>query len=187
MGIAIAAAARDAGWDVTLLLGPVCAAPPEGVRVEHFNSTDDLVRLLDVHFATCNVLIMAAAVADYRPVRASSSKLSRGSGNLTLELTPTADLVKACAEKRKLHQRIVGFALEDPKQLDARALEKLRKKSLDAIVANPLETMGSERINAKVFTPDGSTHTPEQARTMDKSAFARWLVNWIEHEFPPQR
>ena len=179
MGIAIAEAARDARWDVTLLLGPVCAAPPEGVRVEHFTSTDDLKRLLDVHFASCDVLIMAAAVADYRPVHASSAKLPRGSGNLTLELTPTADLVKACAEKRQPHQRIVGFALQEPSRLDERAAKKLRDKNLDAIVANPLETMGSGQIAAKVFTPDGRVHSPEQGGTIDKQAFAKWLVEWI--------
>ncbi len=187
MGIAIAAAARDAGWDVTLLLGPVCAAPPERVRVERFTSTDDLKRLLDVHFATCDVLIMAAAVADYRPVHASSVKLPRGSGNLTLELTPTVDLVKACAEKRQPHQRIVGFALEEPALLNERAMQKLRSKKLDAIVANPLETMDSERVAAKVLTADGRVHAPEQDGTIDKQAFAKWLVDWIDSEYLPQR
>ena len=187
MGIAIAEAACDAGWDVTLLLGPTCEAPPERVRVVRFSSSDDLSRLLDVHFATCDVLVMAAAVADYRPARASSKKLPRGSGNLTLELTPTADLVRACAEKQQAHQRIVGFSLEEPALLDERAMQKLRRKKLDAIVANPLETMDSEHVAAKVLTADGREHSPPQGGTIDKQAFAKWLVEWIEKKlFPSQ-
>lgn len=182
MGIAIAEAARDAGWEVTLLLGPVSAAMPDRVRVERFVSAKDLARLLDVHFAACDVLVMAAAVADYRPVHVDPAKLPRGTGNFALELTPTADLVRACAEKRKPNQRIVGFALEEPDSLAQRAARKLHEKKLDAIVANPLETMDSGLISGRVFTPDGVVHTPPDRGAVDKVRFAKWLVNWIENE-----
>ncbi len=177
MGIAIAEAARDAGWDVTMLLGPVCEAPPERVRVERFTSSDDLSRLLDVHFASCDVLVMAAAVADYRPALASANKLTRKPGTLLLELVSTPDLVRACADKRQPHQRIVGFSLEEPALLDERALQKLNNKKLDAIVANPLETMGASQIVAKVFTPGGRVHIPDKGGTIDKTTFAVWLVS----------
>lgn len=182
MGIAIAEAARDAGWDVTLLLGPVSAQAPTGVRVERFTSTDDLARLLDTHFPTCDVLIMAAAVADYRPAKTASNKMPRNSQTLLVELTPTSDLVQTCARRRQPQQRIVGFALEEPASLDSRAMQKLRTKQLDAIVANPLGTMDSECIAAKIFTPDGRTHWPAQAGTINKQSFAKWLVGWIETE-----
>lgn len=182
MGIAIAEAARDAGWDVTLLLGPVSAQAPTGVRVERFTSTDDLSRLLDKHFPNCGVLVMAAAVADYRPATTASYKLSRNSEAFQLELSPTPDLVQACERKRQPHQRIVGFALEEPASLDSRAMQKLRTKQLDAIVANPLGTMDSECIAAKIFTPDGRTHWPVQVGTINKQSFAKWLVGWIETE-----
>lgn len=177
MGIAIAEAARVSGWDVTLLLGPVCAIPPMGLRVERFTSTQDLARLLDRHFPTCDVLVMAAAVADFRPVSTSSGKLPR-SAKLTLELETTTDLVGTCAKKRT-HQRIVGFALEDTNTLKDRAFQKLKDKNLDAIVANPLETMDSARVAARIMTLDGGVHGPVSDEAMDKSQFARWLVEWM--------
>ncbi len=180
MGIAIAEAARDADWEVTLLLGPVSATPPEKLHTERFTSTADLQRLLEVHFPACDVLIMAAAVADYALAKPSSGKLPRDKENLRLELVPTPDLVAACAEKRQQHQQIVGFALEEPARLDQRAAMKLRTKQLDAIVANSLETMGSDLIAAKIFTPDGSVHTPPNHAPIDKRTFAAWLMDWIE-------
>ncbi len=182
MGVAIAEAARDSGWDVTLLLGPVSAQAPSGVRVERFTSTDDLARLLDVHFASCDVLVMAAAVSDYRPANPEPSKLSRKSELLKLELVATPDLVHLCAQKRRSHQRIVGFALEEPALLDARAVQKLQSKKLDAMVANPLDTMGSDIIAAKIFTPNGRIHLPDPSGAIDKLTFARWLVHWIKEE-----
>lgn len=181
MGIAIADAAREAGWDVTLLLGPVCTPPPHGVRIEFFTSTDDLSRQLEEHFALCDVLIMAAAVADYRPIRhCLGSKLPRGTGNMVLELEATPDLVAACTARKRPEQRIVGFALEEPAKLEERAAKKLHEKKLDAIVANPLETMGSGLITARIFMPGGAIHMPTGGGTMDKQQFARWLVDWID-------
>jgi phosphopantothenoylcysteine decarboxylase / phosphopantothenate---cysteine ligase len=185
-GIAIAEAARDTGWEVVLHLGPVCVPPPNGMSIRRFTSTDDLSRLLDGDFAMCDVLVMAAAVADYRPANFSGSKLSRSAQNMNLELVATPDLVQACATKRQPHQRIVGFALEESKSLDARAAQKLRDKNLDAIVANPLDTMNADRIAARVFTPDGRIHLPKQTGPIDKSVFADWLVKWIEKELVAQ-
>jgi phosphopantothenoylcysteine decarboxylase/phosphopantothenate--cysteine ligase len=183
MGIAIAEAAHDAGWDVTLLLGPVGEAGPDRIRVERFTSTEDLERLLAVAFPECDVLMMAAAVADYRPKSMSGQKIPRVDGRFSLELESTPDLVGACAKIKKQHQLIVGFALEEPSRLNERAVQKLRDKNLNAIVANPLETMGSGQIAAKVFTPDGREHFPPHDGTMDKQVFAKWLVGWIEREF----
>jgi len=180
MGIAIAEAARNAGWDVTLLLGPVCHAPPAKVNVERFVSTEDLQRLLDDHFPSCDLLVMAAAVADYRPVHHSAQKLARETGKVTLQLESTPDLVAACANERKPHQRIIGFALEEPAQLDERAANKLRDKKLDAIVANSLDTMNSDRISGKIFTAKGDVHAPPHTGSMGKQDFANWFVEWID-------
>lgn len=180
MGSALAQAAYAAGWHVTLLLGPVPEAPLREFRVERFTSTDDLRRLLDEHFATCDVLIMAAAVADYTPAIKETGKLPRQRDGLVLKLIPTPDLVAACAARRKPHQRVIGFALEEPLQLDKRAAEKLRSKKLDAIVANALGTMNSEMISAKLLTPDGKVHCPPTPGPLHKSDFAEWLIRWID-------
>ena len=187
MGVCIAEAARDAGWDVTLLLGPAAAAPPSGVRVQRFESSEDLAALLDECFGDCDLLIMAAAVADYRPRRARDAKLARGDKPLVLELEATPDLVACCARRKRADQRILGFALEDAAVLPQRALEKLKRKGLDAIVANPLDTMGSPVIRATIFTAAGSTVTMptpfESNAGVAKLEFARWLVAWIDAEW----
>ena len=179
LGIALAAAARDAGWQVTLLLGPVSAEPPRGITTVRFESGAELESLLKEHFPKCDVLVMAAAVADYRPARPSAVKLERSAGAIRLELEATPDLVAQCAAGRTARQRIVGFALEEQAQLAARAMEKLQRKGLDAIVANPLATMGSGEITGRVYTPDGKTFQPSPA-CLDKPAFARWLIGWID-------
>ena len=183
LGVCLAAAARDAGWDVTLLLGPGSVPAPDGVRTCSFETTAELASLLEEHFPRCDVLIMAAAVADYRPRRVAAAKLPRTSEHLMLELEPTPDLVAGCAARKRPGQRIVGFALEESAVLAERAREKLRRKGLDAIVANPLETMGAEEIRATLYAETGEVCTPtmgsETSTGLSKLGFARWLVAWI--------
>jgi len=182
MGIALAQAARDVGCEVTMLLGPVSKetrlAADECSTVHAFESTADLQRLLDEHFPDCDVLIMAAAVADYRPAAQSAGKLPRKGERLILELEPTPDLVAGCAARKRGDQRIIAFALEEPARLHDRAVEKMRTKSVDAIVANPLGTMGSTSVSATIYTARGETSTPP-AESLDKPAFAAWLIAWM--------
>jgi len=184
LGIALAEAAREAGWAVTLLLGPVCAAPPEGVPVRRFETAADLARLLDEHFPDCDVLIMAAAVADYRPRAPHAGKLPRTGRPLVIEFEPVPDLVAGCARRKQAHQCIVGFSLEEPDRLSERAAAKLRGKGLDAIVANPLATMGATDICATILTAAGERIVlgggKDGARAIRKDAFARQLVAWID-------
>ena len=183
MGVAIAEAARDAGWNVTLLLGPGCTPPRDGVTVRDFVSTADLSELLDRTFCDCDVLIMAAAVADFRPAEPAKGKIPRGQERLVVEMDRTPDLVARCASAKKPHQFVVGFALEDPQDLQRRAHEKLRRKGLDALVANPLDTMGAETVKGFLCTADGQTLTPSGKKNKDgalsKVAFARWLIEWV--------
>lgn len=183
MGLALADAARENGWAVTLLLGPVALEPPGGVLTIRFESAAELAELLDQHFAMCDVLIMAAAVADYRPRASQPGKFPRSGDRLMLELEPTPDLVASCAARKRTHQRIVGFALEEPAALAPRAREKLHGKGLDAIVANPLSTMGASEITATVFTANGKAVAWPRAQVeppeTTKVEFARWLIEWI--------
>jgi len=137
-----------------------------------------------------DILIMAAAVADYRPVHGvnsdDSGKLRRHENGITLEFESTPDLVAACAEQRsmsgsRLPRLIVGFALEPADRLTEAALDKLRRKRLDLIVANPLETMDAPDIDATVFDSAGevgSTHG-----RIGKAEFARWLIDLLETRF----
>jgi len=187
MGLALAEAARDAGWTVTLLLGPVALAPPAGVQTLAFESSADLARLLEEHFPVCDLLLMVAAVADYRPRQPSDAKLSRKGDPLLLELEPTPDLVASCAARKRKDQRIIGFALEEPTVLEERALDKLRRKELDAIVANPLATMGSADVNATIYTPGEKSAEASTSASASisgtKSDFARRLIAWIDAQW----
>ena len=176
MGVALAAAAREAGHTVRLLLGPVDSAvrssvPPE-VAVEAFATTAELESALAAHFPEADLLVMAAAVADYRPASVVDGKLSRGDG-LRLELEATPDLVAACVASRRPGQRVVAFALEPAEGLVERAAAKLRRKGVDAIVANPLGTMENDAIDGVLLHADGRDVRPGRC---DKERFAAWLV-----------
>lgn len=181
VGVELAKAAIEAGHEVTLLLGPGTVAPPKSLerqtgRVIRFQSSRDLERLLDEQWrGAASTLIMAAAVADFRMPAGSSpaAKLERTAAGLSLQLEPTPDLVAGCCARRRPGQRVIGFALEPAATLAERAGEKLRRKGLDAIVANPLETMDAPEIDAALIWADGQTERPGRN---SKPAFARWLI-----------
>jgi phosphopantothenoylcysteine decarboxylase/phosphopantothenate--cysteine ligase len=170
---------------VTLLLGPTPLTPESSqVRVERFRTTADLAGLLERHFPECDVLVMAAAVADYRlkPVAgqpdAAEGKLKRSEGPLSLELEPTPDLLAWCGQRRHPGQYLVGFALEPRSRLLESARAKITRKSVDMIVANPLETMDAPTIEATLVGPSGILDSTGTA--IPKPAFAAWLLNQIE-------
>jgi phosphopantothenoylcysteine decarboxylase/phosphopantothenate--cysteine ligase len=135
MGYALAAEAARRGARVQLVSGPTHLEPPVGVsetvRVE---TADEMLAALAARIAAADVLLMAAAVADYRPRAAATGKIKRGSGPVRLDLEPTPDLL-ATLGTHKGERLFVGFALEtgDP---EAEARAKLRRKGLDLIVAN---------------------------------------------------
>lgn len=186
LGVALAEHAASApgrgpdGWETTLLLGPTPVAPTDSrVRTIRFRTTAELGRLLDEHFPSCDVLVMAAAVADYRPVAPASGeqKIRRTDQKLVLELEPTPDLLAACGKKKRPDQFVVGFALEPRERLISSAMSKLERKNLDMVVANPLETMDSETIEATVISRGAGEQRTEGA--ISKDAFAPWLLGRI--------
>ncbi|MBL9149133.1 MAG: phosphopantothenoylcysteine decarboxylase [Phycisphaerae bacterium] len=185
MGVAIANEAASRGHPTTLLLGPVAIEPPSCVRCLRFTSAADLERLLAIEASLADVVVMAAAVADFRPAAAApTTKIERGAG-LSITLEPVPDLIRGVASRRRAGQRLVGFALEEPAKLDERARRKLSTKDLDAVVANPLATMDSPSIAAQVYLRDGRvlvppTAGPAEATALPKVAFAAWLVDLIE-------
>lgn len=177
LGIALATAALDLGHETTLLLGPASIAIPEStaLTVARFQTTAELQTLLAREWPAHDVLIMAAAVADYRPRRLPpDAKLRRTGDTLTLDLEPTPDLLAELAENSRPDQVRIGFALEPADRLEASARDKLTRKQLDAIVANPLETMESAAITATLYWRDGSVCVAPPA--LDKDAFAVWLL-----------
>lgn len=181
MGVALANAADAAGHATTLLLGPVDSSAATrvhaGVGIERFETTADLAALLREHFQACDVLIMAAAVSDYRVAEADAETGKRErEDELTLKLEATPDLVAGCTKTKRPDQRVVSFALEQADQLEGRAITKMRRKGVDATVANPLETMDAGEIDAVWLTADGDRQTPG---LIDKVAFAAWLIKRV--------
>jgi phosphopantothenoylcysteine decarboxylase / phosphopantothenate---cysteine ligase len=182
LGVALADEAARRGWSVTLLLGPVTRTPSDSrVRLLRFRTCSDLERLLQDEAPRCSVLVMAAAVADYRPKVDPSffgGKFRRKNENLTLELEPTPDLLAQVASRRKPDQLLIGFALEPREELLASARQKLERKKVDLVVGNPLETMDGETIEAVVLGGDGTeVRTPG---LISKTDFAPWLMNLID-------
>jgi phosphopantothenoylcysteine decarboxylase/phosphopantothenate--cysteine ligase len=195
MGIALADEASRRGWGVTLLLGPTHRTPYDSrIRVVRFRTAAELEGLLRAEAGGCDVLVMAAAVADFRPVgivgeqeersrRGASAypgKIRRTEGPLTLELESTPDLLAGVAAGRRPGQLLVGFALEPREEMVASAKRKLERKGVDLVVANPLEAMDSEGIEAVVVGKDGRER--RTAGVMSKEAFAPWLLDLIENE-----
>lgn len=141
MGYAIAEAARDRGAEVILVTGPCALTPPPGVTIVRVNTASEMADALSRHFPSTNVLIMAAAVADFRPKAPVGQKLKKqGYSEMVLELEATPDILTMLSARRT-SQVVVGFAAET-EQLLSHAQDKLRSKGLDVIVANDVTQAG---------------------------------------------
>ncbi|MDD3118781.1 MAG: phosphopantothenoylcysteine decarboxylase [Victivallales bacterium] len=135
MGYALAEAARDAGHEVVLVSGPVSLADPAGIEVVRVESAAEMAAAVESRAAAAEVVIMTAAVADYRPVRVLADKMKKGAGKLLLELERTEDILATLGRTKRPGQLLIGFAAET-RDLLAYAEDKLRRKNLDWIVAN---------------------------------------------------
>lgn len=159
MGIAIAEAARDLGADVTLIAARVTAELPAGVEVVRVESAEDMLRAVMERFDAADVVVKAAAVADYRPAVRRTSKMKKKEDCLTLELEKTPDIL-AEAGRRKTKQLLIGFAAETD-DLEANAMDKLRRKNCDLIVANDVTAPGAgfdvDTNAVSVFDAGGKT------------------------------
>ena len=140
MGFRVAEAARDRGARVVLVSGPTGLPDPPGVEVEHVRSAADMAAAVERRVDAADIVVMAAAVSDYRPVDVAAHKVKKQAGPLTIELARTADILAGLGE-RKGARFLVGFAAETEDVL-AHAREKLRRKRLDLIVANDVGTPG---------------------------------------------
>ncbi|MEK7337757.1 MAG: bifunctional phosphopantothenoylcysteine decarboxylase/phosphopantothenate--cysteine ligase CoaBC, partial [candidate division NC10 bacterium] len=134
MGFALAEAAAARGAQVLLVTGPTHLAPPPGVECIRVQTTQEMYEAVLAHAEGADAIIKAAAPADYRPAKVAPAKIKKGREILTLELTPTPDIL-AELSRRKGASVLVGFAAET-EELVANAREKLRKKNLDLVVAN---------------------------------------------------
>lgn len=142
MGYAIAHKARNYGAHVTLVTGPTALTPPQGIVVERVTSAGDMLQATRRHLPKADVLIMAAAIADYRAAEIAEQKIKKTGETLTLELVKTADVLRTLAPEKRPGQLWVGFALETQNER-TNALDKLARKNLDMIVLNSLNDPGA--------------------------------------------
>jgi phosphopantothenoylcysteine decarboxylase/phosphopantothenate--cysteine ligase len=184
LGCLIALQGAIGQHEVTLLHARSSLSPSNHPRLRSimFSSTRDLSAKLQEHWPSHDVLIMAAAVADFTQRGGQSEGKIRRGDSQTIELAPTDDLVASIARESRSDQRIVAFALDVVDQLETTALQKLQSKKVDAIIANPLETMESSQITATIYCRDGRTIKPP--KSMHKADFAVWLIKSLEEITP---
>ena len=176
MGYAIAHAAALRGADVTLVSGPVSLTPPLGVKLVPITSAHDLFCAVTAVSAEQDIIIKAAAVADYRPVSVSDEKIKKADNDLSLSLARTEDTLQYLGEHKPEGQILCGFAMETS-DLENKARAKLKKKNLDMIVANNVKVAGAgfgTDTNVVTFITKDST---EQLEIMSKENVAMKLLD----------
>ena len=141
MGYAVAEAAARRGGKVLLVSGPTALEAPAGVDFVTVRTAEGMYRAVTGRFAECSIAILAAAVADYRPVEKHSQKMKRGKATLTVQLEPTRDILADVA-KVKSERLVVGFAAETD-HVAENARKKLTAKNADLIVANDVTAEGA--------------------------------------------
>ena len=179
MGYALAQAAKERGAAVTLVTGPVSLTAPAGVTVVPVETTQDLLEAMMIHCDAQDIIIQAAAPADYRFANPSEHKLKKQEGQpLTLTLIENPDVAKAVAARRHEGQTLIGFAAETQDTL-IHAREKMHKKGLDMIVANdvtmPGAGFGVDTNIATLITADREVPYP----LMNKRALAEQILDEV--------
>jgi len=177
MGCALARAALRAGHKVTLITAPMAQREPDGAKVIKVESAAEMFEAVKKHFAKCNCLIMAAAVADYTPARPAKTKLKKTADALTLKLRPTADILKWAGVHKKGKQIVVGFALED-RAVRKRAEKKMIEKNLDMIIANTPAAIGAEKSTVLIKIQQGEW---EKIAKATKSIIATGVIREAEN------
>ncbi|MBR2067988.1 MAG: bifunctional phosphopantothenoylcysteine decarboxylase/phosphopantothenate--cysteine ligase CoaBC [Solobacterium sp.] len=142
MGFALAKAARNAGAEVTLVSGPCNLKTPSGIERIEVSSAEEMAKEIIDRQEENDVIILAAAVADYRPKEKALEKMKKSDDDLSISLVRTKDILKTLGEKKKKHQILIGFAMETENLLE-NAQKKLVTKNVDYIVANSLREEGA--------------------------------------------
>lgn len=188
-GYALAQAALDAGAQVTLVTAPTSLTPPVGARVIHVETAKQMLEAVLAESADADALIMAAAVADFRPKLSAPSKIKKRDGIPQVELEATEDVLEAVAAQRSKKKRpkvMVGFAAES-RDLLSNASEKLKSKKLDMIAANDISAsdagFGVETNRVTLLFADG---TQEALPLMSKTEVAETIIERIVNFLDPK-
>ncbi|GMT48947.1 MAG: phosphopantothenoylcysteine decarboxylase [bacterium] len=182
MGVQLAKACLDQGAEVTLVYGHVQTHLPQNIRCLHAESAQELLDVLEKEISDIDILIMAAAVGDYRVDQVQSHKIKKTS-TLTLNLKENPDIIKCLNQHKKKGQVFIGFAAESENMID-HAKTKLKEKTLDMIIANDITEEGvgfhSPENRVTVLLPGGK---PIPLPRMDKYLLSVELVKLIHKNF----
>ncbi len=179
MGMAIAKELANRGARVTLVLGPSAIQPPAAINTIRVKSAKDMLEACTTAFDDADITVMSAAVADYTPVTVADEKIKKQSGEFSIELTKTIDILKHFGTLKSSNQVLVGFALETTNE-KAYALKKLEEKKADMIVLNSLRDEGAgfgyDTNKITIFDKQGKEYLFE---TKTKQEVAVDIVNTI--------
>jgi phosphopantothenoylcysteine decarboxylase/phosphopantothenate--cysteine ligase len=180
MGYRVAEVAWERGADVVLISGPVALHPPIGVVLRRVESTSELEAAVRAELPAADVLVMAAAPADFRPSDPSASKRSRVDGALAIPMEPTEDILSGTREARKPGSIMVGFALETGDAV-AKGMAKLERKDLDFIVVNDaLEPGAGFEHDTNRVAIIGRDGTPQILPLQSKREVAEAILDAVE-------
>ena len=164
MGFALAEAARDRGAEVIVVAGPVSVDPPLGVEIVNVTTALQMERAMRERGPKATVVIMAAAVADYRPARVATQKIKRDAGPLDIKLEPNPDILAGLGAAKTKDQLVVGFALEMTNGVE-NARKKLAEKRADLIVLNsPEQGLGGETNTVTLVEARSQVELPEASK-----------------------
>ncbi|MGG1442879.1 bifunctional phosphopantothenoylcysteine decarboxylase/phosphopantothenate--cysteine ligase CoaBC [Brevibacillus laterosporus] len=177
MGYAIAEAARDRGADVTLISGPTALSIPSGVTFVPVESVQEMLDAVLQVYPQADVVIKSAAVSDYRPEQVYTHKVKKTeSEDFSLSLVKAPDILRTLGEQ-KTHQMLVGFAAET-QEVEKHALDKMRRKNLDMIVANDVLQEGAGMgVDTNIVTIYQQDQAPIRLDKMSKRDVAERLLD----------
>ncbi|MCI5501755.1 MAG: bifunctional phosphopantothenoylcysteine decarboxylase/phosphopantothenate--cysteine ligase CoaBC, partial [Lachnospiraceae bacterium] len=180
MGYAIAKIASLRGADVTLVSGPVSIEPPRFVNVINVESAEEMFNEVSSKADSMDIIIKAAAVADYTPVSVADEKIKKKDGDLSIPLKRTKDILKYLGENKKENQFICGFSMETENLLE-NSKKKLEKKNVDMIVANNVKVEGAgfgvDTNVVTLITKDGYKELPQMSKEDVAAAILDAIIN----------
>ena len=180
MGYAIAQAAVDKGWTVDLVSGPTHLREPEECILYPVETGEEMFHQVDALFDACDILIMAAAIVDFRPRHPRPHKEKKNEADLTVEMEPVVDILKTVT-RRKKEQFVVGFAAET-RNLEDYAKRKLEEKNLDLIAANPIGNGAGFGLYSNKITVLGPGGFREDWPPASKEDLGRDLVELVSRK-----
>ena len=175
MGIALGEAALNLGLKTTIICGPISIATPNGAKIIDVISAKDMRSAVLEQYKNHDIIIMCAAVADFSPVRKSSHKVKKDKSSLEIKLKHNKDILMELGKRKSKSQTLVGFALET-ENLKKNALNKMKNKGCDWIIANDAKTIGKDKSKCYMFDKDGNEYKIPQ---LPKTDIAKIIMSYL--------